>query len=38
MNRPLHPDARAVFEALGLVPHPEGGFYRESYRAASAAG
>jgi uncharacterized protein len=25
--------ASAVIEALGLVPHPEGGFYRETFRA-----
>jgi predicted cupin superfamily sugar epimerase len=29
----LHPDARAVIETLGLVPHPEGGFYRETFRS-----
>lgn len=27
-------DARAWIERLGLLPHPEGGYYRESYRAA----
>ncbi len=32
-NRPLEGDARAVAEALGLVPHPEGGFYRETFRS-----
>ncbi|MBX7194995.1 MAG: cupin domain-containing protein [Sandaracinaceae bacterium] len=26
-------EADAIVRALGLVPHPEGGFYRESYRA-----
>jgi predicted cupin superfamily sugar epimerase len=28
------PTAEAIVNALGLVPHPEGGFYRETYRAA----
>ena len=27
-------DGRSVAEAWGLVPHPEGGFYRETYRSA----
>jgi uncharacterized protein len=26
-------DARAVVEACGLEPHPEGGFYRETFRS-----
>lgn len=25
-------------DALGLLPHPEGGFYRETYRSAAAIG
>jgi predicted cupin superfamily sugar epimerase len=29
----IHPEAAALVEALGLAPHPEGGFYRETYRA-----
>ena len=29
-------EARAIIAALGLVPHPEGGFYRETYRAPLA--
>jgi predicted cupin superfamily sugar epimerase len=29
----LHPDARALIDALGLAPHPEGGFYRETFRS-----
>jgi predicted cupin superfamily sugar epimerase len=29
-------DARALVEALGLVPHPEGGFFRETYRSPLA--
>ena len=33
----MHPDAEDVIRALALVPHPEGGFYRETFRAASGA-
>jgi hypothetical protein len=29
----LNDDARALVAALGLAPHPEGGFYRETFRA-----
>jgi predicted cupin superfamily sugar epimerase len=29
----LSEEARTVVQALGLAPHPEGGFYRETYRA-----
>ncbi len=29
----LPPEARALVDALGLAPHPEGGFYRETFRA-----
>ena len=30
-------NAAAIVEALGLVPHPkEGGYFRETYRAAEA--
>ncbi len=28
--------ARSVIAALGLVPHPEGGLYRETYRAPAS--
>lgn len=28
-------DARAIAEAWGLEPHPEGGFYRETFRSAT---
>ena len=28
-------DANRVVEVLGLAPHPEGGFYRETYRSSS---
>lgn len=31
-------DARALIEALALEPHPEGGWYRETWRAPSAEG
>ena len=31
-------DGRGLIEALGLAPHPEGGWYRETWRAASAPG
>jgi hypothetical protein len=29
----LTPNVRAIVASLGLLPHPEGGFYRETYRA-----
>ncbi|WP_114954028.1 cupin domain-containing protein [Sphingosinicella terrae] len=31
-------DARALIDALHLEPHPEGGWYRETWRAESAPG
>lgn len=31
-------DAAAIIAALGLAPHPEGGWYRETHRAAAADG
>ena len=31
-------DARALIERLGLAPHPEGGWYRETWRAPAAGG
>lgn len=31
-------DAHALIEALGLEPHPEGGWYRETWRAEAPAG
>jgi uncharacterized protein len=34
----VNDDARAVVGALGLAPHPEGGFYRETFRAPLAVG
>jgi predicted cupin superfamily sugar epimerase len=30
--------AEALIEALGLAPHPEGGWYRETWRAEAADG
>jgi predicted cupin superfamily sugar epimerase len=38
--RRTHPpnSAAAIIAALGLAPHPEGGWYRESWRATSVAG
>ncbi|MEZ0244094.1 MAG: cupin domain-containing protein, partial [Sphingomonas sp.] len=30
--------AGALIEALGLAPHPEGGWYRETWRAEAADG
>jgi predicted cupin superfamily sugar epimerase len=35
---PVNEDARAVIEALGLSPHPEGGFFRETFRAPQVVG
>jgi hypothetical protein len=32
------PTAEEIVRLLGLVPHPEGGFYRETFRAAAAEG
>lgn len=31
-------DAKYVISALGLMPHPEGGFFRETWRDAPAGG
>jgi len=31
-------EARAIIERLGLTPHPEGGWYRETWRADAAPG
>ncbi|GGC31786.1 cupin [Novosphingobium marinum] len=31
-------DARRIIEALRLAPHPEGGWYRETWRAEAAGG
>lgn len=29
----MHPRAAALIDALGLVPHPEGGYFREIFRS-----
>ncbi len=34
MAQPSAPDAAQLIEALALIPHPEGGHYRETYRAS----
>jgi predicted cupin superfamily sugar epimerase len=34
----MHSRARALIDELRLVPHPEGGFFREVYRSASRVG
>ena len=31
----MHPRASSLIETLGLVPHPEGGFFREVFRSSS---
>lgn len=36
MDRPTSPAARAWIERLGLEPHPEGGYFRETYRSELA--
>src|SRR5262245_1027427 len=33
-DRTKDPDVERMVEALGLKPHPEGGFFRETFRAA----
>jgi predicted cupin superfamily sugar epimerase len=35
-NPPVRPDPTALVQELGLVPHPEGGFYRETYRSSES--
>jgi len=32
----VHPDARVMIDTLGLIAHPEGGFYRETFRSPLA--
>ncbi len=34
----MNDDARAIVDALGLAAHPEGGFYRETFRAPLVVG
>jgi predicted cupin superfamily sugar epimerase len=36
-DQPLS-DTRAIIETLGLAPHPEGGWYREMWRAPAGPG
>ena len=31
------PDVKRMIEDLGLAPHPEGGYYRETFRSSSTA-
>lgn len=33
----MHPEAVRLIDALGLEPHPEGGFYRETWRSPLTA-
>jgi predicted cupin superfamily sugar epimerase len=33
MGADLHPECRKLIEMLGLIAHPEGGFYRETFRS-----
>ncbi|MDP8931222.1 MAG: cupin domain-containing protein [Actinomycetota bacterium] len=30
----MHPEARRLIESLDLAPHPEGGYYRETFRSS----
>jgi len=36
MTLPADEDARRIVEELGLAPHPEGGWYRETWREGGA--
>lgn len=36
MGLPSDPEARRIVEALELAPHPEGGWYRETWREGGA--
>ena len=33
MDKDLHLDPQYLVEKFGLLPHPEGGFYKETYRS-----
>ncbi|MEN8008423.1 MAG: cupin domain-containing protein [Candidatus Krumholzibacteriota bacterium] len=33
----MHPEAARLIDALGLEPHPEGGYYRETWRSPLTA-
>jgi predicted cupin superfamily sugar epimerase len=37
MGSARDPGVDRIIESLGLAPHPEGGFYRETYRGSSTA-
>src|SRR5215204_7396003 len=37
MAEPQDRDVSRIIEDLGLAPHPEGGFYRETFRSSSTA-
>lgn len=37
-QQPASPEAQALIERLGLIPHPEGGWYRENWRDVAADG
>ncbi len=37
MTEAGNPDVKNMVELLELAPHPEGGFYRETYRSSSTA-
>lgn len=37
-NRPAMPTAQSIIAALDLAPHPEGGWFRETWRASAAPG
>ena len=34
----MNDDAKQIIDRLGLAPHPEGGWYRETWRAPSSGG
>lgn len=38
MAEPINAEARALIDALALQPHPEGGWYRETWRAPAVGG
>jgi len=38
MSQAMHPDAEAIVRRLDLEPHPEGGFYRETFRSMLTVG
>lgn len=38
MRARLHPDAEAIVRRLDLEPHPEGGYYRETFRSLLTLG